>query len=156
MTGLIPKMWLRTGEDELPPQKRISTPAGMRLSVIMNEVRPGPSSPRLHSTRSFTRPQRLSITKGTTIVVSPPEDEVPGDHEKSTGTASPGYSNFSEKSALTEIHPLERRYETETDTPTPPKRKSKRFWLIVIVGILLLLALIIGLAVGLSQKHSKR
>jgi hypothetical protein len=120
----------------------------------MNEVRPGPSSPRgLHSPRSFTRPQRLSITKGTTIVVSPPEDEEQqGEHAKSTGTASPGYSNFSDKSVLAEIHPLERRLN---ETP-PSKRKSKKLLWILIVAVILLLALIVGLAVGLSRKHTKR
>jgi hypothetical protein len=91
--------------------------------------------------------------KGTTIVVTPPEDEeLPMDPEDTTHSSSIGHSSgvFSEKSAFEREQVGENRNEQ-----SKRRRRRKITWALSIL-VILLLAIVIGLAVGLSRKDSKR
>jgi hypothetical protein len=139
-------------EDSAPP-KRISTPAGLRLSVILDKGELGSS---LSVPLPSPKPPRLVLPEESNQVIVTHEVDVqtseryPG--KTRNPTPSPPYSQsmFSEnsKSLLTDERPTER--------PPPSTARQwfrRRMFIALGVGFAVLLAMIIGLAVGLSKKH---
>ena len=135
--------------DELPAPKRISTPAGMRLSVIMND-----SSKRksLQSIKSINLPSPLPISKEGPIVVQHDIDveslhKEPNSAKTTSTPHAYSHSVVSEKSVFAEEQPKRTRV-------LGPFGKKKCI-LLLGISFLLLVALVIGLAVGLTRKHSR-
>jgi hypothetical protein len=145
----LSRMWPR--REDGPPPKRISTPAGMRLSVIVDkgEFMQGPfQSPR------SPRPPQLVLPEEVQGVIVTHEVDVQSTKKFPDGTRnpspSPPYSQsiFSEKSVSAEERPTQRR-------PAAQLLLRRRLFIILAVAVTVLLALIIGLAAGLSKKHTK-
>ena len=152
MAGVFSKRkWVKPVEgEEFPAPKRISTPAGMRLSVILNDN----TRKNLQSSRSNV-PAPLSISREI------PEEPFTayGDVESFTKepnsaktTSTPraySLSVYSEKQALPENGSKKRRrglfgaFDKTTCV------------IILVVFTVLLLAAVIGLAVGLTRKHKR-
>jgi hypothetical protein len=151
-TNYLSHLWPR--EEESAPPKRISTPAGLRLSVILDKGDLGSS---LAAPPHSPKPPRLVLPEETYSVTVTHEVDVQSTKkfpDKSQNpTPSPPYSQsqFSEKSksVLTDERPLER--------PRPAAQQwwRRRLFLILGATFVVLLCFIIGLAVGLSKKHSK-
>jgi hypothetical protein len=145
-------LWPR--DEESAPPKRISTPAGLRLSVILDKGELGSS---LAAPPRSPKPPRLVLPEESYSVTVTHEVDVQSTKRYPDKTRnpspSPPYSQslFSEKSksVLTDERPNER--------PHSAARQWVRRRLFVILGVAfaVLLALIIGLAVGLSKKHTK-
>jgi hypothetical protein len=149
-SNYLSRLWPRE-EDSAPP-KRISTPAGQRLSVILDKGDLGSSlAGRSHS----PKPPRLVVPEESYQVTVTHEVDVQSTKKVADKTQnlapSPPYSqsSFSEKtkSLSTVEHPVER--------PQPATRQwfRRRLFILLGVGFAVLLALIIGLAAGLSKKH---
>ena len=144
----LSRLWPR--EEESTPPKRISTPAGLRLSVILDKGELGSS---LAAPPHSPKPPRLVLPEESYSVTVTHEVDVQSTKRTRNPSPSPPYSQslFSEKSksVLTDERPNER--------PHPAARQWVRRRLFVILGVTfaVLLALIIGLAVGLSKKHTK-
>jgi len=121
--------------EELPAPKRISTPAGLRLSTILENGDNQAKSP--------TRAKRLSLNRPPTLTEDPREDP-------SSPSKGYSYSDFSDKSAHTVSSPA--RLDSLRSNV---KRRGgwKRLVLFVGVGVLALTALVVGLAVGLTYQH---
>jgi hypothetical protein len=149
----LSRLWPRE-EDSAPP-KRISTPAGLRLSVILDKGELGSS---LAAPPHSPKPPRLVTPEESYSVTVTHEVDVQSTRRFPDKTRnpspSPPYSQslFSEKSKslLTDERPAER--------PRPVAARQwvrRRLFIILGVAFAVLLALIIGLAVGLSKKHTK-
>jgi len=121
--------------EELPAPKRISTPAGLRLSTILENGDNQAKSP--------TKAKRLSLNRPPVLVEDPTE-------ESSTPSQGYSYSVVSEKSAHAVSSPA--RLDNLRNNV---KRRGgwKRLVILVAVGVLALTALIIGLAIGLTYQH---
>lgn len=119
--------------EELPAPKRISTPAGLRLSTILENGD--------NHAKSSTRPNRLSLNRPPILVEDPTEGSSP---------PSQGYSFVSDKSA----HAVSAPARINSLRSNATRRGGwKRLVLFIGVGVLALIALIVGLAVGLSYQH---
>jgi hypothetical protein len=149
-TNYLSLMWPR--QEEMPPPKRISTPAGLRLSVILDKGELG--SVLAQPSRS-PGPPRLVLPEESNQVIVTHEVDVqsterfPG--KTRNPSPSPPYSQslYSEKSVLTEERPTQRQQ------PATRQWLRRRIFIILGITFTVLLALIIGLAVGLSKKHPK-
>jgi len=120
--------------EELPAPKRIATPAGLRLSTILEN---GDTQ-----AKSQTKPKRLSNRPP--ILVE--------DLGESSSTPSQGYSYsvWSDKSA----HAVSGPARLNSLRSNVTRRGGwKRLVLFVGVGVLALTAVIVGLAVGLTYQH---
>ena len=137
--------------DELPAPKRISTPAGMRLSVIMND-----SSKRksLQSIKSINLPSPLPITKEGPIVVQHDIDveslhKEPNSAKTTSTPHAYTHSVVSEKSIFAEGQPK------RTKGRGLGGFGKRKCMFILGISSVLLVALVIGLAVGLTRKPSR-
>ena len=114
-----------------PPAKRISTPAGQRLSVILEN---GDASKTRDSHRASVRKSGLAATLG----------DAP---RESSENNSSGYSysvwSDGEKFAILRNH-----------KQITKRGGWKRLGLILLLVIALIVALAVGLALGLKKKHS--
>jgi len=160
------RKWSRQEADDLPAPRRISTPAGMRLSVIMNENdigKPAPSSPV--SPKVSNRPPQLSFNKETTTVrVVEEEDEDVESVQKEPNSAKTSSTPRAYASSLFSD-------DSEPAVPVEEKKQQdepKKLGLIAIsiagkrkclifsvVAFLMVFSLVVGLAVGLSQKKAR-
>lgn len=121
--------------EELPAPKRISTPAGLRLSTILENGD--------NQVKSPTRPKRLSLNRPPVLVEDPREGS-------STPSQGYSYSVFSDKSA----HAVSSPARLNSLKSNVTRRGGwKRLVLFVGVGVLALTALVVGLAVGLTYQH---
>jgi hypothetical protein len=151
-SNYLSRLWPR--EEESAPPKRISTPAGLRLSVILDKGELGSS---LAAPPHSPKRPRLVLPEESYSVTVTHEVDVQSTKRFPDKTRnpspSPPYSQslYSEKSksVLTDERPTER--------PQPAARQwiRRRMFAILGVAFAVLLTLIIGLAVGLSKKHHK-
>jgi hypothetical protein len=172
---LTPFSWGRIqeeGDDSEAAPKRISTPAGLRLSSIINtEAKETPESPSFASrfSNSSFSPRRLSLNAGKRFSGIRVVDDVTVEEQRSkfkedlsslkgvaaTIPPSPEYggSSNSEKSVhLLPDSPSEKTVDQARNKNTTSRR---RIIIALVILFLILLAVIIGLAVGLSTKKHK-
>jgi hypothetical protein len=151
MAGVFSSRKWSQQDDELPAPKRISTPAGLRLSVIMNNSGKRKS---LQSIKSLNLPSPLPLAKEAPILVRHDIDveslhKEPNSAKTTSTPEAYSRSLVSEKSIFAYVEPKPKRKGV---LGAFDKRKC-----ILILGVvsLLLAALVIGLAVGLTRKHSR-
>jgi hypothetical protein len=150
--SFLPRKWSRTIDpDDLPATKRISTPAGMRLSVIMNNS----DSKSLQSSRGSHVPPQLPIMRETTFgFVSEAADveSLPKEPDSAKTTSTPrAYS----PSITSEKKPVEGKGPTRRKRGALGSASKRKCMVMLGVVSILLLALIIGLAAGLTLKKSR-
>lgn len=185
MSGyLSSRRWPKPGDDG-PIPKRISTPAGLRLSEVMNERRQSDTSELPLSPVTPTVAPRISFSKnagnsliGIRVVDTDLEEnsqpEAENSHQQSPHRDSPKSSKKSvpavaaASGAPSPSSPYTQSFFSEKSAPDaqqPARKKrlgcfagliTKRTVLLLGVLVLILLAAIVGLAVGLSKKHSDR
>lgn len=124
------------------PTKRISTPAGMRLSVIMENTFEQKSRPRYFGTHLKSG----SISKGSTLVGDPRESS----EGRSSGPMGYSYDISSEK--LDELPPPTLTRKIKASNFVQRKGGWKRLLLIALVLLLCIIAIVVGTTVGLSQQ----
>lgn len=126
---------------ELPPEKRISTPAGMRLSVIMeNGQNDRPNSKRSSQNRhSF----RKSLLPGAFAA------DVPRESQEDAANKSFGTSIWSDADG-------EKLGGFRNNRQIAKRGGWKRLALIVALVLTAVIAIIIGAVVGTRKKSSKR
>jgi hypothetical protein len=132
------------------PPKRISTPAGMRLSIIMENTIDQKSRPRRTSRSSKTGTLKSgNISKGSTLVDYPRESK----EERISGPMGYSYDIFSEKTGLPPPT-LTRRLKSSNFV----QRKGgwKRLLLIALVLLLCIIAIVVGVTVGLKKQNNKK
>lgn len=127
-------------DTHLPAPKRISTPAGKRLSVVMDN----PS----HNFRSPKRNSRLSGKSSTLSNVT----EHPHESSEFTNGSAGGYSYsiFSDKSAVPPEKPL-------LVIEVGPKRRKgwwKKLAIYFALFVVVIVAVAVGMALGLKKKSS--
>jgi hypothetical protein len=125
--------WSRKNKHEQlvePPAKRISTPAGQRLSVILEN---GDVAKARELHRASTRKSGLAVTLG----------EAPRESSEGNGSSGYSYSVWSdgEKFAAFKNH-----------KQIAKRGGWKRILLIIALFLALIIALAVGLAVGLKKK----
>jgi hypothetical protein len=130
--------------EDLPEPKRISTPAGLRLSTILEngDQAKGPS-----------KPKRLSFNKQPVLLEDPHENPGAVDAD-SLGLPVPGqgytYSIFSDKSATVVSGPMKPEVNDKANFMT---RRGGWKRLALIVGLALLIVLALGVGLGVGLKH---
>jgi len=131
--------------EDLPEPKRISTPAGLRLSTILEngDQAKGPS-----------KLKRLSFNKQPVLVEDP--NETSGAVEAGSLAPPPAqgytYSIFSDKSATVVSGPIKPE-PVDKDNFITRRGGWRRLALIVGLVLLVILALGVGLGVGLKHRH---
>ncbi|KAF2470986.1 uncharacterized protein BDR25DRAFT_334143 [Lindgomyces ingoldianus] len=122
-----------------PPEKRISTPAGQRLSVILENG----DTPRTTKTRD----SRISMRKSTTLGLGDaPRESIEDQSNNSSGYS---YSVWSGENTAGEKFGAIRNHKQVV------KRGGwKRLALIIAVILAIIIAVAVGVAVGLKKKHS--
>jgi hypothetical protein len=135
--------------EELPAPKRISTPAGLRLSTILENG---------DQAKPPTKNKRFSFNKPPVLVEDPQEGaSTVGASTLGASTLSQGYSYsiFSEKSATVVSGPA--KGEGSKNGSFVTRRGGwKRLALLILLGLLALIALIVGLAIGLTHHHNEQ
>jgi hypothetical protein len=127
------------------PTKRISTPAGMRLSVIMENTIDQKSKVR----RGLITPKSGNVSKGSTLVGDPRESK----EERISGPMGYSYDISSEK---VDLPPPTLVRRVQASNLVQRKGGWKRILLIALVILLCLIAIIVGVVVGLSQQKKNK
>ncbi|KAF2801571.1 uncharacterized protein BDZ99DRAFT_504509 [Mytilinidion resinicola] len=123
---------------DLPPAKRISTPAGQRLSVILENGATAPARPK--------EAYRSSMKKGTFGLGEAPRESL----EDGPHGSSYSYSAWSETSGE-KLYDLK---DIKNNKQVSKRGGWKRLALIVAVLLTIIVAIVIGVVVGTRKKHS--
>lgn len=163
--GFHARKWSRQEADDLPAPRRISTPAGMRLSVIMKDIetgQPAPVSPV--SPKIGNRPPQLTFNKETTTVrVVEEEDEDAESIQKESQSAKTSSTPRAYATSLFSVdsepaaHVVEEKQKDPKKAPLIAMSIAGRRKCIIfsVVAFLMAFSLIVGLAVGFSHKKSR-
>ena len=140
--AFISRGWSNEASDLSPP-KRISTPAGMRLSVIME------NGGNLHG-----RPKRNSIfskASSNTLIETPRRTSTVGSEDIRGGASGYSYSIFAEKPSLSE------QGSQKAGGFFQRKGGWKRILILLALLLVSIIAIVVGLVVGLKKSnHSSR
>ncbi|KIW08576.1 uncharacterized protein PV09_00540 [Verruconis gallopava] len=131
-------------DDVDAPTKRISTPAGMRLSVIMQNTVDQKSRPRRPSKTGTLKSG--TVSKGSTLVGDPRESK----EERMSGPMGYSYDIFSEKAQLPPPSLLMR---LKSSRLMQRKGGWKRVLLVCGVLLICIIAIAVGTAIGLKQSN---
>lgn len=134
--------------EELPAPKRISTPAGLRLSTILENG---------DQAKPPTKNKRFSFNKSPVLVEDPQEGaSTVGASTLGASTLSQGYSYsiFSEMSATVVSGPANAE-ERKNGSFVTRRGGWKRLALLLLLGLLALIAIVVGLAVGLTHHNEQ-
>lgn len=136
-------------KEELPAPKRISTPAGLRLSTILENG---------DQVKTPSKNKRFSFNKSPVIAEDAQEGSSTVDGSTlaaSSNSQGYSYSIFSEKSATAVSGPANAHRKRGGSFMTR-RGGWKRLALLVLFVLLALIALAVGLGVGLTHKHNQQ
>jgi hypothetical protein len=159
----------RKEDAPLPAPKRISTPAGMRLSVVMNESTiqniASPISPNQEKKEYLPQiPSYPYLSSPTVRVVEESDEDAESIHKQPDSAksailplpyAESVYSQPSLPSIFAKDDPKERKPGRLTTLAILDRRRLPKWAFLAIVLAILILGVVIGLAVGLSKKHTQ-
>lgn len=136
--AFLTRGWSSNEPSDLSPPKRISTPAGMRLSVIME-----------NGANIQGRPKRNSIfsskASSNTLIASPRRDSTAASDDM--GTSGYSYSIFAEK------RPLSSQRFNQAGGFFQRKGGWKRILVLLVLLLISIIAIAAGLAVGLKRSN---
>lgn len=140
--AFLSRGWTNEPSDLSPP-KRISTPAGMRLSVIME------NGGNLHG-----RPKRNSLfsskASSNTLIDTPGRASTVTSEDVRGGASGYSYSIFAEKPSPSEVGSTREGFWQK-------KGGWKRILILLALLLLSIIAIVVGLVVGLKKSnHSSR
>jgi hypothetical protein len=159
----------RKDDVPLPAPKRISTPAGMRLSVVMNETTAkniaSPISPSQEKKEYLPQIPSLPYLPSPTVRVVEESDEDEESVQKQPDSAKSAvaplayaesvYSQPSVPSIFAQEEPKARKREGLVPLAIFDRRRWSEWALLGLVAAVIVLGVVIGLAVGLTKKHTQ-
>jgi hypothetical protein len=173
LVNLLPQKWATARERQedtpLPAKKRIQTPAGARLSHVLNAdaslLVPSPRTPK-------TPKSPLTLAKSAGAVIVTREVDVESFRQSQLRRNTQGTTQlspiaasmpdqtslFSEKSlfAGSDVEGGKARWQRPAGcfgaSSLRDVKRGQRFWVLIALGVLAILGLIIGLSVGLTMK----